>query len=64
MVDMVAHFRQLRQKLNWTTDEDFDKFLSAVLHTFTDIVQVCLFQLEVFFVWFLSAVTDSHYLAS
>ena len=41
MVDMSAHFQKLRQKLDWATDADLDKFLSAVTHTFTDIVQVC-----------------------
>lgn len=43
MVDMAAHFHHLRQKLNWATDADLDKFLSAVTHTFTDVVQVCPF---------------------
>ena len=39
-IDMFDHFKQLRQSMQWTTEADLDKFLSAVIHTFCDIVQV------------------------
>ncbi|KAL3157150.1 hypothetical protein ABBQ38_001391 [Trebouxia sp. C0009 RCD-2024] len=39
MMDMEAHFCHLRQGFNWATEADLDHFLSAVIHTFTDIVQ-------------------------
>ena len=39
-VDMYEHFTQLRRDLQWTTDAELDQFLSAVIKSFSDIVEV------------------------
>ena len=38
---MVAHFDQLRQSLKQDSEEDIEDFLCAVMHTFTNVVEVC-----------------------